>query len=68
VNVTTIRERRDELGIPRATLALLVGVSERTIERWETGVTPHPRHQRKLAKRLGVDAGDLFPPKPEEVP
>ena len=58
-DLNRIKARREELGIPRATLAFLVGVSERTIERWEAGRTPIPRYQRKLAKVLGCSPDDL---------
>jgi transcriptional regulator with XRE-family HTH domain len=43
-----------------AALARRLGVGERTLRYWEDGQTiPTARHQRALARELGVSVGDL---------
>jgi DNA-binding XRE family transcriptional regulator len=53
---TRVKELREDAGFTQAQLAFLLGVSEKTIRRWESdpGDTPRPRMAAKLAKRLGV--------------
>ncbi len=43
-----------------AAVARRVGVTDRTMWRWEHGLNrPHARHARALAKELGVALADL---------
>ena len=64
-----IRERREARGIGVAELAVLVGVNEATVWRWERGLSvPRRGIRAKLARRLGVsreqlDAALMTPPR-----
>jgi transcriptional regulator with XRE-family HTH domain len=65
VAVNRIRELRLQAGYPHQALALLLGVGERTVRRWETGeAIPTAAHTRRLAKRLGVTVEALELGKP----
>jgi transcriptional regulator with XRE-family HTH domain len=64
--VNRIREIREGRGkiVPSAftsvAVAHRVGVSDRTLRSWESGVTrPSERHARRLAKELGVSVAEL---------
>lgn len=53
--ISRLRELREARGLTQTSLALLVGVAERTYRSWEAGANvPHAANARKLAKRLGV--------------
>ena len=58
--MNSIRQLRKETHLTQRVLAFACDVDEATVRRWEQGrqgVTP--RHQRKLAKVLGVTIADL---------
>ena len=56
-----IRELRIEKKINRETLAKVIGVSERAIAFWETGVNePKASYIIKLAEYFGVTAGYIL--------
>jgi DNA-binding transcriptional regulator YiaG len=60
----TFKELRQTLGCSREVLAVLLGVSAKTVERWEKGVTPSPLAQREISRLIA----DLKKnPKKEEV-
>jgi transcriptional regulator with XRE-family HTH domain len=60
VATNRIRELRLQAGYPHQALALLLGVGERTVRRWENGeAIPTARNARRLARRLGVTVADL---------
>jgi transcriptional regulator with XRE-family HTH domain len=49
-----VKEERERLGLYQAQVAQEVGVTTRTIMRWEQNLSkPHPTHRRKLAKLFG---------------
>lgn len=45
-----IREAREEANLSQRELAELLGVSQRTLQGWEYGTKPQPRHRRRLAE------------------
>ncbi len=52
-----IREERRGAGLSQAALAALVGVTRKTVWRWEAGRTrPAPRHRRGIALHCGAPA------------
>ncbi len=53
----------DEAKISRSRLARTVGVTTKTVERWEADPSrvPHPRTREDVAKALGVSADVLWP-------
>ncbi|MGI5891518.1 MAG: LexA family protein [Bacillota bacterium] len=57
-----IKKRRAELDITLAEVARLVGVSEATVQRWESGVIKNIRQDKisKLAAALGVSPAYLL--------
>jgi transcriptional regulator with XRE-family HTH domain len=60
VAANRIRELRLQAGYTHQALALLLGVGERTVRRWENGeAMPTAAHARRLARRLGVTVEDL---------
>jgi transcriptional regulator with XRE-family HTH domain len=60
-----LRELRQARGFSQADLARLLGVSDYTVTRWETGqMRPTAGNARKLAKRLGVTVEALGLGKP----
>lgn len=55
-----LRTRREAQGLEQGELARLVGVTQQTISKWETGVTaPRPGRMAPLARALDLDAGLL---------
>lgn len=55
-----LREARDYLGLSREKVAAKVGISSKTLERWEKGETPVKRYQlQQLAEVYGVSVDDL---------
>jgi len=53
-----LRERRVQLGLSQEALAEAVGVSPRSVTRWEQGrAVPHPDYRRRLARLIGLDPG-----------
>lgn len=68
-----LRSARLAAGISRQALALGVGVSAKTIQRWEaTGPTtyttqPNPAQQRRLAELLRISVTELFPRTEDEA-
>ena len=60
-----LRELREARGLTQTSLALLVGVAERTYRTWEAGTNvPTARNARRLARRLGVTVEALELGKP----
>lgn len=60
VDVKRLRQLRRERVLSMRELEVASGVSYNTIYRLENGITGgQPRTIRKLAKALGVDAGEL---------
>lgn len=52
----TLQEAREQYGLSREKVAARIGVSSKTIERWEKGSTPIRRYQLlALADLYGVD-------------
>lgn len=55
-----LRSRREAQGLEQAELARLLGVTQQTVSKWETGVTvPRPGRVGALARALELDAGLL---------
>ena len=49
-----VKEERERLGLYQAQVAQEVGVTSRTVIRWEQNLSkPHPTHRRKLAQLFG---------------
>ena len=58
--MNAIRHLRKSHGLSQQVVALACGVTADTVGRWERSVQHViPRHQRKLAKTLGVTIADL---------
>jgi transcriptional regulator with XRE-family HTH domain len=58
--VNRIREYREARGLTQPELDMILRVAPGTTSRWERGiVTPTPKNQAKLARRLGVDVEQL---------
>lgn len=59
---TVIKERRTKLGMTLADVASKMGVSEATVQRWESGTIKNLRHERigRLAEVLGVSPAVLM--------
>jgi DNA-binding transcriptional regulator YiaG len=47
-----IREAREQAHLTQVDLAAKLGVSPRTVQGWEAGVIPQPKHRRLLAAFL----------------
>lgn len=57
-----IERGRKLLGLTQAALALLVGVQQHTVARWENGQrTPSDRHKVLIATALHQDVRQIFP-------
>jgi len=55
-----VKEERKRLGLYQSQVAQEVGVTTRTIMRWEQNrAKPHPKHRRKLAQLFGQTAQEL---------
>lgn len=55
-----LRSRREAQGLEQVELARLLGVTQQTVSKWETGVTvPRPARVGALARALALDAGLL---------
>ncbi|HEX2039520.1 MAG TPA: helix-turn-helix transcriptional regulator [Acidimicrobiales bacterium] len=64
-----LRRRREARGLEQAELARLLGVTQQTVSKWETGVTvPRPSRVAALARALGLDAGLLHAAAAEDDP
>src|SRR5579859_3300724 len=62
-----LRERRAALGLSQEALAEAIGVSSRSVNRWEQGgAVPHPDYRRRLAHVLGIDPAELAQPSPPD--
>jgi tetratricopeptide (TPR) repeat protein/transcriptional regulator with XRE-family HTH domain len=60
-----LRGLRVGLGLSQEALAEAVGVSARSINRWEQDhVQPQPEHRRRLAELFAIDPGDIAPTEP----
>jgi HTH-type transcriptional regulator, cell division transcriptional repressor len=57
-----LKQIREEKGFTLAHLGTLIGVSEATIQRYESGEIKNPKHERivALAAALGVKEGTLM--------
>lgn len=55
-----VRERREELGLDRETLAVRAGLSFSTIGRLERGSEPSLETLKALAPALEMELGDLI--------
>lgn len=51
----TIRVARDAANLSQAEFAALLSVSTRTVQYWEAGKVPRPKHRRALAVFLDGD-------------
>lgn len=51
-----IREAREEAHLSQVELARQLGVSPRTVQNWEAGKTPQPKHRRAVEAFLGERA------------
>jgi transcriptional regulator with XRE-family HTH domain len=59
-----VKALRSSVGLTQEELARLLGVSLRTLSRWEKGeTTPTLRNARRLARRLRVAVEELGLPK-----
>src|SRR5262245_7469469 len=64
-----VRDRRTALLLSQEALAEAIGVSVRSVIRWEQGqAAPHPEYRRRLARVLGIDVDDLARPWVSETP
>lgn len=52
-----LRKARDDALLTQAELAATFGVSERTLQNWEAGVMPRPKHRRALLAWLAEQDG-----------
>jgi DNA-binding transcriptional regulator YiaG len=50
-----IREAREDAHLSQVELARELGVSPRTVQNWESGKTPQPRHRRAIASFLSAN-------------
>ena len=59
---SVLKSRRKELGLTLAQIAAQIGVTEATVQRWESGNIKSLRHERiaKLAEILGVSPAVLM--------
>lgn len=56
-----IRARRELLQMTQEQLAVLVGVEQTTVSKWETGETcPSRRNERALVKALNAQGTGMF--------
>ena len=56
----TLRKARLERHFSQVELAEILGVSERTLQEWETGtVTPQPAHRRAILAWLFTETADV---------
>lgn len=55
-----LKNERKKAKITQQKLALLLDVSDMTIKRWETGVTPIPSDKLILMKSLGLDVSYIL--------
>lgn len=60
---TALRSAMESAGLSPRKLALKVGVSGKTVERWinDPDLIPHPRNREDACKALGVDEEMLWP-------
>ncbi|MBB5120054.1 helix-turn-helix domain-containing protein [Streptomyces eurocidicus] len=60
---TALRSAMADAGLSSRQLALRVGVSGKTVERWisDPELTPHPRNRHDVCAALGVDEDMLWP-------
>lgn len=55
MNDLDIKKIRTDLGVTQAELAKRLGVSERTVQNWESGTTiPETKHQIKDLRHFGT--------------
>jgi DNA-binding transcriptional regulator YiaG len=47
-----IRQGREQANLSQVELAALLGVSPRTVQYWEAGQIPQPKHRRAIAAFL----------------
>jgi len=47
-----IRNARDKVSLSQVELALKIGVSPRTVQGWEAGRIPQPKHRRAVLEFL----------------
>ena len=61
---SVLKAKRKELGLTLAQIAEKIGVTEATVQRWESGNIKSLRHER-IAKRAGTNPPhQLSPPPP----
>ena len=67
-----LREQRIKLCLSQEALAEAVGVSPRSVNRWEQGrASPQPAYRLRLAQLFGIDSGAItrpLPGQPERAP
>lgn len=65
-----LRERRKALGLTLSQVADMMGVTEATVQRWESGNIKSIRYEKigKLAEILGVSPADLMGWEPDSRP
>ena len=48
----SLKEARQAANLSQAEFAEVLGVSIRSVQNWERGVVPHPRHRRRVVEAL----------------
>jgi transcriptional regulator with XRE-family HTH domain len=56
---TVVVDRRSDLGLTQAELALRAGVVERTVQNIEAGKRPQPLTLAAIARALGMETAEL---------
>jgi DNA-binding transcriptional regulator YiaG len=55
----TVSEIREQARLTQREFAYLLGVTEKSVQRWEHGDRhPSRRHQKAIAKRFGVEVDE----------
>ena len=61
MEITRLKELREERGLSQAQLAKEIGVNHRSISNWEVGARePDIKNIKKLCKFFGITAGYLI--------
>jgi lambda repressor-like predicted transcriptional regulator len=62
-----LRQAIKDAGLTLAQLADVMGVDEKTVDRWLQGRKPYPRHRQAVATALGVSPQDIWPDTPRSA-
>ena len=54
-----LREARTRADLSQKELGLELSVSERTIQNWEAGRTPRPKHRRRVRRFIEAELGGV---------